>query len=305
MKLRVAREGHRRLPLTQADRDAAFEEWLRRGDAKIEQRERERQLAEEPATGDDDTDAAGDACDAGDTGESNVEKKLRRWGIRDWSDVVGAAALAGFSEDVIKRTTRRCANLFGQGMVIRRLDEVPHSRGAGFHTMDYQPERIRLAPSSPSSDDDLNPAPTLPQRRLASLASSASPRGRPSAAASRSVSRSRSRSRSSAGLLFCPLATCDRATTGFSRRSNLRRHMKLVHPGHAGEEHDSEDEAVGAVHVDGFLRTIQVARGWRGEDAVERRRKRSWGGRPIHSGSRSRAQSDGDGDDEEAGDESS
>ncbi|PNY28703.1 uncharacterized protein TCAP_01375, partial [Tolypocladium capitatum] len=212
-KLCVAREGHRRLPPTQADKNAAFEEWLRRGDANIEQRRRERQPAEEMATGDD-----ADA-DAGETGESNVAKKLHRWGLRDWSDVVGAAALAGFSEDVIKRTTRRCANLFGQGMVIRRLDEVPLSRGAGFHTMEYRPERTRLAPSSspPSSpdDDDDSPAPTLSQRRLASLAPSASSCGRAAAAASRPASRSASRS--SAGLLFCPVAACDRAATGFSR----------------------------------------------------------------------------------------
>ena len=194
------------------------------------------------------------------------------------------------------------------------LDEVPLSRGPGFHTMDYQPERIRVAASAPSSssddDDDDGPAPTLRQRRLASLAPSASPRGRgrpPSAAAAAAASRSisRSRSRSSAGLLFCPVTACDRAATGFSRRSNLRRHMQLVHPGHAGDDDDSDDEAVGAVHVDGFLRTMQVARGWRGEDAAERRRKRFYGGRPVAGGSRSRAQSEDDGDDEEAGDESS
>ena len=258
--------------------------------------------------------------------------------------MVGAAALAGFPEDVIKRTARRCADLFGEGMVIRRLDEAPASRGPGFHTTEYRPERIRLSStaSSASSSSDEEARPTLRQRRLASLASSPSTpahsRGRapgrsatpapattsgraPSSssapAAAAAGSRSRTRSRSSAGLLFCPVSTCDRAATGFARRANLRRHMHLVHPEGTGtgvgaeDERDSEDEAVGAVHVDGFLRTIQVGRGWRAEDVAERKRKAFWRGRPVRSSaSRSRPQSsddvvDDDGDDEAADDESS
>ncbi|UNI23426.1 hypothetical protein JDV02_009244 [Purpureocillium takamizusanense] len=398
MRLRVARESHRRLPCTPSDRDAAFEEWLRQGDERIERRrtrsletakaEAEAEVEAEgaqstsapedteaqdgsPTGGEDsyhyDSDAApgrrrhrpddGDGNDDDDEGSSNLDRKIRRWGLRDWSDVVGAAALAGFPEDVIKRTTRRCADLFGETMVIRRLDEVPASRGPpGFHTVEYRPERIRLSSSSPpgaassaavaaasSSSSDEQVRPTLRQRRLASLASSPShtPRGRsatpvcsPAAAAGGS---SRSRSRSSAALLFCPVTTCDRAATGFARRANLRRHMHLVHPdggadhrdvgaegwrkkegeqgeGEGGEEErDSEDEAVGAVHVDGFLRTIRVGRGWRAEDVAERKRKAFWGGRPVRGRAtrRGRPQSgdddgdDDDGDDEAGDDESS
>ncbi|KAG6029363.1 hypothetical protein E4U41_000377, partial [Claviceps citrina] len=109
-------------------------------------------------------------------------------------------------------------------------------------------------------------------------------------------SRSRSRSRSSAGLFLCPVQTCPRARDGFARRTNLRRHMHLVHPGRHGEDDDedddtgvgpygdSDDEVVGAVHVDGFLRMIHPGKGWRAEDLFERKRKRFYGRRSAGGG---------------------
>jgi hypothetical protein len=51
--------------------------------------------------------------------------------------------------------------------------------------------------------------------------------------------------------------------------------MKLVHDLDGDEalpdtDVDSEDEMVGAVHNDGFLRPIKIRRGWRAEDAGPR-----------------------------------
>ncbi|KAH0494964.1 hypothetical protein TgHK011_008542 [Trichoderma gracile] len=264
MLVRIARESHRRLPMTAKERDAAFEEWLRQGD---ERRAREEALLREEEELGIDPQA------------SAQERRLRRLGLRDWSDVVGAAALAGFSHQVIARTAKRCANLFGEGMVMRRLDEIPASRAPAFHTMEYRPEKIELGGDS-DSDSEADVATALSSRqpslgRLSSRGRSSS-RGRasphPSSSAfgtpgkrSQSKSRSRSRSRSSAGFHFCPVPTCERSATGFTRRQNLRRHMQLVHPGRGDEdeEWDSEDEVLGAVHVDGFLKPIVPARGWR------------------------------------------
>jgi hypothetical protein len=272
MLIRIARESHRRLPNTAQDRDAAFEEWLRQGDERLEREEA--LLREEEELGIDPQASA-------------QERRLRRLGLRDWSDVVGAAALAGFSHEVIARTAKRCANLFGEGMVVRRLDEVPASRGPAFHTMDYRPEKIKLGGHDDDSDSDsgrdaatvLSSRNTLSRQPSQGHASnrglSSSPfRGRssPHSASSafgtprnRSQSKSRSRSRSSAGFHLCPVPTCERSATGFSRRQNLRRHMQLVHPGRGDEEEewDSEDEVLGAVHVDGFLKPILAARGWK------------------------------------------
>lgn len=310
MLIRVARQSHRRLPPKaeatpspaarpslppqspspqDEDQDTAFEEWFRQGEenearAKLHSRQASGELVTEDE----------------DSRTTNVERKLARWGLRDWSDVVGAAALAGFSDKVIARTTRRCADLFGQGMEIRRFNEGPASRGSGMQSVQYQPQKVHLS-SSDGSNDESSDEHALFQRRLtsrqASLARSSrestSDRGRksprtPSHAPSQSLSRSRSRSRSSAGQFFCPVASCDRAANGFTRRTNLRRHMELVHPGHDGEDVDSDDEVVGAVHVDGFLKPIVPSRGWRGQDTARRKKKKFYGGREA-STSRSRA----------------
>ncbi|UKZ65204.1 uncharacterized protein TrAtP1_006399 [Trichoderma atroviride] len=268
MLVRIARESHRRLPDTAKDRDEAFEEWLRQGDEKLEREaaliREEEELGIDPQA-------------------SAQEKRLRRLGLRDWSDVLGAATLAGFSHQVIARTAKRCANLFGEGMVMRRLDEVPASRGPPFHTMEYRPEKINLnsLDNDSESDSGEDAATALSSRRTSRqpsqsrlstrrLSSSpfrgrSSPRSGSSAPRNRSHSKSRSRSRSSAGFHLCPVPTCERSTTGFARKQNLRRHMQLVHPGRGDdqEDWDSEDEVFGAVHVDGFLKPILAARGWR------------------------------------------
>lgn len=47
--------------------------------------------------------------------------RVARWGLRDWRDVLGAAALAGFPQSAIARATRRCATLFGEDMAMHTL----------------------------------------------------------------------------------------------------------------------------------------------------------------------------------------
>ncbi|KAG9255933.1 uncharacterized protein F5Z01DRAFT_634902 [Emericellopsis atlantica] len=272
MATRVAREMHRALPppsrpaSADNDNDSAFEAWLR-----TEQKQ-PRQPSKKPPP--------------------------RLFGLRDWSDVVSSAALAGFSPDVIARTTQRCANLFGEGMVMRSLHELPADKGDGVASREYRPERI---PTSDMDSDDgdggcRDGASTLLQRRVASRQSSfaASDRSSPS--------RSRSRSASVGTNFYCPLASCPRAGKGFARRANLRRHMELLHPGAVGDVHmaspglagsevDSEDEVYGAVHVDGFLKPIAPGRGWREQTAAPRERKRR------RKGKRGRGHADSSGSD--------
>ncbi|KPM36768.1 hypothetical protein AK830_g9792 [Neonectria ditissima] len=303
MLLRIARESHRRLPTTPKDQDAAFEEWMRQdqdaafdewireGDETIE-RERslslKREASESLETENGDKD-----------GGKSPNGKLARWGLRDWSDVLGAAALAGFSSEAIARTTQRCANLFGEGMLMRKLNEAPVSHGSGFETVEYRPEPIQLSRSLSDVDDTSGEdEDDLAQRRVASrqasLARSSHDRSSPESFRGRrsrsrtpqspATPRSRSRSGSAAGLFYCPIPSCDRAAQGFTRKPNLRRHLELIHQGQT-EEMDSDDEVAGAVHVDGFLRPIVPGRGWRGEDATMRKRKRYYG-RKATAGSR-------------------
>ncbi|KAH6900360.1 hypothetical protein B0T10DRAFT_600649 [Thelonectria olida] len=282
---RIAREAHRKLPTTPKDKDAAFEQWMQRSDEVIE-RERSLSLARSR-----DASRGVDTGSEASGGGNDQDRKLSRWGLRGWSDVLGAAALAGFPSDVIARATKRCADLFGEGMVVRKLNEAPVSNGAAIETVEYRPQPIRLSSCESDADGESDGEADLVQRRVASrqvshvrsshdCSSPESIRGRLSRTQSPAPAkspRSRSRSRSStAGMVFCPVSSCDRAGQGFTRKANLQRHIKLVHQGQA-EEMDSDDEVVGAVHVDGFLRPIVPGRGWRGEDAITRKRKRYYG----------------------------
>ncbi|KAI5467398.1 hypothetical protein BGZ63DRAFT_498979 [Mariannaea sp. PMI_226] len=300
MLVRIARESHRRIPTTPKDKDVAFEEWMRHGEV-VNNSGKQRSASISTSSSVDRSRAVsqGMETESEDSGGGNNQyRKLTRWGLRDWSDVLGAAALAGFSNEVVARATKRCADLFGQGMVVRKLNEAPVSRGSAIETLEYRPEPIRLSPSrseadaDADADDESDGEAHLAQRRVVSRQASivrsshdrSSPepiRGRLSRAQSPAPKspRSRSGSRSStAGLVFCPILSCDRAAQGFTRKANLRRHIELVHQGQT-EEMDSDDEVVGAVHVDGFLRPIVPGRGWRGEDTITRKRKRYYGQR--------------------------
>ncbi|KAJ4327452.1 hypothetical protein N0V84_002105 [Fusarium piperis] len=282
MLLRVARESHRKMPTTpkDKDKDTAFEEWMRKGDEAIQ---RERSLSLKRGT------LEGPGSDVASSASGTyMDRKRARWGLRDWSDVLGAAALAGFSSETIARTARRCADLFEEGMVIRTLNEVPVSQGIGISGVEYRPEPIRLSYSDEDedADDESDGAADLVQRRVASRQASLARSSRsPDSLGSRRSTRSpappkspRSRSGSAGGLVFCPVASCDRAAQGFTRKANLRRHIELVHQGQT-EEVDSDEEVTGGVHVDGFLRPIVPGRGWRGEDTTQRKRKRFYGDR--------------------------
>jgi hypothetical protein len=45
--------------------------------------------------------------------------QIERLGLRDWSDVLGMAALTGWDEQVLRRASKRCADLFGEDMLFR------------------------------------------------------------------------------------------------------------------------------------------------------------------------------------------
>jgi len=45
-------------------------------------------------------------------------------GLRDWSDVLGVAAMQGWDRAVVDAAAGRCAALFGEGMDFRVVDGV-------------------------------------------------------------------------------------------------------------------------------------------------------------------------------------
>lgn len=253
-------------------------------------------------------------------GEYWMQKKLERLNLRDWSDVMGAAALAGFSPKVIARATQRCANLFGQGMDIHTINETAGSSGVnGIKTRRYEPGATAPPSSSGSEDEDEDPD-TRQARSMARRAGLVPGRAISSALsdggdAKTQLPKKRQKRSSSGGpatgLNYCPHAGCSRAVKGFDRPYNLKRHLNLVHHGQDSAEAEEvvaeavktgpvEDDGLdGGVHRDGFLEPVRIHKGWRAEDTRKRATKKS-------TGKRQRDESSGDEDeDEESGDDDS
>lgn len=178
-------------------------------------------------------------------GEFWMNKKLDRFHLRGWSDVMGAAALAGFSPRVVERATQRCANLFLQGMEMHTIAD-----DGGVETRRYVPGAE--VPSSEDESEDEDPDVDLHQARSISRMSSAAPsravssdededRGRVGAPRKRQK-RSHSRATPVTRLLYCPHADCERASRAFDRPYNLRRHLKAVHGEEGGLDDASGEE---------------------------------------------------------------
>ncbi|KAK5630548.1 hypothetical protein RRF57_006263 [Xylaria bambusicola] len=204
--------------------------------------------------------------------------RLARVRLRDWRDILGAAALAGFPVQALDRAARRCADLFGQGFTLHTLQEGPLDQAQLHSTMRYEPGMATphiLEDSEDEDDEKVHPGPrTRTSRALSAAASEGSRRGRSRSVGPRSMSRSRSAS--AGGAFFCIFSNCPRSVNPFIRRLNLIRHLRLVHMydgNELPEAVDSQDEMHGAVHTDGFLKPIRIRPGWRGEDTVKGKRR--------------------------------
>ena len=182
------------------------------------------------------------------------QKKL---GLRDWSEVLGSAALVGFPPDVIVRATQRCADLFGEGMTMMTLPEAPFAEKDSDFMTTYLPEEIPdFGPEdeSPDQENDESEIKT-----------------------SRSTSRARKRNAPAeleTKSWFCPIEDCRRQNKGFGYISGLRRHLEKFH--HMAEDKidellDDSEEMDGAVHIDGFLKPLRQKRGVRGKDIAPRK----------------------------------
>lgn len=226
-----------------------------------------------------------------------MHKKLKRSKPRDWKDVMGAAALTGFSPDVVARVTQRCANLFGQGMEMHRINEIAASSGAnGVETTTYQPGGEMPSSRSETEEDlgdlDLRQARSMSRHSSAATSRPVSPTSdeeedQEAAIPNKSQKRSTSRGK---GQHYCPYADCERALAGFDRPFNLKRHMKLVHGQDTVEVVEKKgaatDDMIGGVHRDGFLELIQVRKGWRAEDTKKRANKNSWNNATMEPGAK-------------------
>ncbi|AEO53093.1 hypothetical protein MYCTH_2293968 [Thermothelomyces thermophilus ATCC 42464] len=209
MLIRVARQSKRKLPTFSSGPESEGE--------GIRRRSRSRSLGSARRS----TSASSRASSrrSSVSSEANREKLLSRWGLRDWRDVLGAAALAGFSPTVIARAAQRCSTLFREEMAMHTLHErSAASENAGMETAVYVPGLALV-----SSGDEDESEEELAQLRTVSRQSSV--RG-PSSSPEPAQPRSRSGTPAS---LVCPHPQCPRAVEPFPKKSNLQRHLKTVH----------------------------------------------------------------------------
>lgn len=265
MRVRIARAGKRKIP-SRSTGPSGEETESRRSRSRSRSRARSKSRGRRSAPSSRESSVSAGSRGSSVSSEVLREYKLGRWGLRNWRDVLGAAALAGFPPDVLARATQRCATLFKEEMTLHTLHEQPPtSDKTGIETARYVPG----GSLPPSSDDDDDTEDELFQLRTVSRQSSVKLRSSPEPETETPTSR-RSRSGTPAPAHLCSYPNCPRAITGFTRQRNLARHLQLVHhqtPGRlTDDEEDSIDEMEGGVHVDRFLRPIKVRKGWRAED---------------------------------------
>lgn len=187
------------------------------------------------------------------TSEERRVNRGRKLGVRDWSEVLGVAGLVGVGEKVLGRAARRCADLFGEGMVVKRLEETKFGEGGGEEVVRYVPELV------PSLDDEEISSSASGSESQENIKSS---KRKISSVAQRNV--------------FCSIAGCSRKGRGFVDVAAMKRHLENGHGIAKDEVEDyilpSDEEMEGAVHVDGFLRPVKRLGGRRGRYKKKRSR---------------------------------
>ena len=197
------------------------------------------------------------------TEELSVSRKSKL-GLRDWSEVLGMAALVGFKSEVVEMAVRRCVGLLGEGVVFRRLTEGPYSKEDLDTVATYQPDEIPDFGSEEGESEDESEEDEV------------------------ETSRRRKRLRDDEDeSYFCPLDACRKMNRGgFEFMAELRRHMRNAHK--LGNEEISgllgDEEMDGAVHLDGFLEPMRCRRGVRGEGKKQKGNKNAGRSTEVSAG---------------------
>jgi len=192
------------------------------------------------------------------TSEQLRISRQKKLGLRDWSEIIGAAAIVGFSPNVMARATQRCSELFGEGIIMRTMTEAPFSAKDADYETHYQPESIpSFSSNSEESDSNSDESPDV------------------------EVGIHQPRTPLEGGAYTCPVTGCPRHDQGFEYELNLKRHLRKGHKmtkedisGMLGSGGDEEMD--GAVHVDGFLQPILPRR--RDKKKPEKGREREGSG---------------------------
>ncbi|KAF2103008.1 hypothetical protein NA57DRAFT_71991 [Rhizodiscina lignyota] len=161
--------------------------------------------------------------------EPDENKRVIQRNPRDWSEILGIAAILGWDPKVIDRAAKRCNELFGETMIFNVTGDTNEETNHG----------IRAGGGS-ETPNPLSDA----VHRISSLQ-----------AATNSVDLR----------LCCPVEECPRHRKEFSSITKMEKHVRNIHKDVTVEATDPQDILVGSVHLDGFLQLIPPRRGWKGK----------------------------------------
>lgn len=170
-------------------------------------------------------------------------------GLRDWSDIVGMAALTGWDPTVVRRASERCANLFGENMMFRTFFEGDPVRKEKLHfTEHYAVDGETFDSEAEVSDEDRKMILVRTSRACKTCArlketcepvdGSAEGNGPckrcltydevETCSGIRTILRPQPNT-SKPRNLRCPHANCNRHNIPFQKRHHLQRHIDAVH----------------------------------------------------------------------------
>ena len=138
--------------------------------------------------------------------------KMKQLKLRDWSDVLGMAALTGWDPNAVQRAADRCSRLFGEDMLFRSFEEAGAKEQESYF-VEHLASGNNLADSD---EEDLegeeveDQKPHHLQRKQNEILSS-SPIPTDTA-------------------LRCPVTTCPRHSTVYARSKNMYDHVRKAHP---------------------------------------------------------------------------
>ena len=187
-------------------------------------------------------------------GAKLFKRRKRRYGPRDWSDVIGVAAMTSWEIKIVQRAATRCATIFEESLKFRTLEENGNTWDETF-----SPPKVRVGQiesnvgsiSSKEQGQDHEPIRIPKPRHLGG---------------DRQGSR-----------FYCPVVNCSRSSRGFWEACRLTRHLKQMHKGLNLQRisYDIEDQLLGGVHVDGFLQPVPIPSAWANKSRSGRENKRS------------------------------
>ena len=197
---------------------------------------------------------------------------------RDWSDILGMAALVGgFDTEVIERAAGRCAELFGEGMKFRTL-----RADGGLEEVEYRPEGafkveyVDQDTTMEGKNDDEGEEEKVDDNEGVEQGVEQEAEDAEHASNDEDDQLKKPPYNQSGPIFVCPFPTCPRSKTGWTDRGNRDAHLRNVHdctglsvrrrPRESSKTSsippppDSTRAVLDGVHLDGFLQPISLKR---------------------------------------------